>query len=394
MPVERILLIVLDSAGVGELPDAAAFGDRGANTFLNIKRKRGRLNLPNLCSLGLGRVVDLGCPLVDPVGCYGKMAEKAPGKDTTSGHWELAGLALDQPFPTYPDGFPKELIQRFEDAIGRKTLGNYPRSGTTILDELGEDHLRTGFPIVYTSADSVFQIAAHEEIIPLSQLYEFSRIARELLSGRHSVARVIARPFRGRPGAFERNNAGRRDYSLQPPGKTLPDYLKENGQISIGIGKIGSIFGHRGFTEEIHTRDNQDGVDKILKALTQTQGRKGLILANLVDFDMVFGHRRNVEGYASALEAFDQALERIMPAICMTDLLAITADHGCDPTFSAHTDHTREYVPLLLFGPGINKGVDLGVRSTFADCGQSLADLLGVGPLAQGISFKREIIDE
>jgi phosphopentomutase len=394
MAIERIIWIVLDSLGVGELPDAVDFGDQGANTLLNIKRKRGRLDLPNLCSLGLGRIVDLDCPLVPPLGCFGKMAEKAPGKDTTSGHWELAGLALERPFPTYPQGFPKEVIRLFEKGIGRKTIGNYPRSGTVILDELGEEHLETGRPIVYTSADSVFQIATHEEIIPLEELYGFSRVAREILVGKHSVARVIARPFSGEPGRFERNNAGRRDFSIQPPGKTLLDHIKEDGQISIGLGKIGSIFGHKGFTEETLTNDNQDGLEKIVETMDRTRGERGLLFANLVDFDMVFGHRRNVEGYARALESFDLGLERIVDSMEGTDLLVITADHGCDPTFHIHTDHTREYVPILVFGKSLKKGVDLGIRETFADCGQTLADLLGVGPLEQGTSFKKEILDD
>lgn len=394
MALERIIWIVLDSAGVGELPDAAMFQDQGANTLLNIRKQRGRLDLPNLCSLGLGRIVDLDCPRGPVVGCYGKMAERSPGKDTTSGHWELAGLILEQPFPTYPQGFPPEVMAEFEKRIGRQTLGNYPRSGTTILEELGEEHLRTGYPIVYTSADSVFQIAAHEKVITLEELYEFSRIAREILTGEHRVARVIARPFIGKPGKFERNNAGRRDFSIKPPGMTLLNYIKNSGQMSMGLGKIGSIFGHSGFTDEVLTKDNRDGMDKIVEAMVQTRGQKGLIFANLVDFDMVYGHRRNAEGYGAALEEFDRGLEPLMASLDVADLLVITADHGCDPTFAAHTDHTREYVPLLMFGRSIKQGVDLGIRPTFADCGQTLADILGVGPLAQGQSFKKEILDD
>ena len=394
MDSKRMVLIILDSAGVGELPDAGRFNDQGAHTIGNISRERGFLDLKNLCSLGLGRIADIGCAEVPVTGCYGKMAERSVGKDTTTGHWEIAGLVTEKPFPTYPKGFPTEIIRKFEERIHCKTLGNYPRSGTVILEELGEEHLKTGFPIVYTSADSVFQIAAHEEAIPLERLYEYCLLAREILVREHSVARVIARPFTGSPGSFTRNNAGRRDYSIEPSGQTLLDYLKNAGLISVGIGKIGSIFGHRGFTQEIPTKDNRDGLDQILKAMAETETRSGLIFANLVDFDMVYGHRRDVEGYAQALESFDRRLPQIMEALNPGDILMISADHGCDPTFKAHTDHTREYVPLLVYGKGLNKGVDLGTRSTFADCGQTIAEVFGVGPLAHGAGFKKDLIDD
>jgi len=392
--INRVILIVMDSVGVGQLPDAERFNDDRTDTLLHIYQQTGRLDIPNLCALGLGKISAVGCKTQEIVGCYGKMGEQSPGKDTTTGHWEIAGLVLDSAFPTYPNGFPLDIIEAFEKKIGKKILGNYPRSGTKIIEELGEKHLKTGRPIVYTSADSVFQIAAHEDIIPLEDLYEYCRIARSILSGQHAVGRVIARPFKGTPGKFERHNAARKDFSVAPPAETLLDLLKKKGFVTVGVGKIGDLFGHRGLTDEIHTHSNEDGVDRTLESMEKYRKKKGLIFVNLVDFDMLYGHRRNVAGYAEALEAFDRRIPQMLQAMSPEDLLMITADHGCDPSHNVHTDHTREYVPLLVYGKAIKKDIDLGIRSTFADCGQTIADILGAGKLASGKSFKRDILYE
>ena len=392
--IRRIILIVLDSVGIGSLPDAQAYNDEGANTLGNLYRVRGHLNVPNILHLGLGKLVDIGDMPAETIGCYGKMAERSASKDTTIGHWEIAGILVDQPLPTYPDGFPQALIAEFEKRIGTKTLGNCPASGTEIIKDLGREHLSTGYPIVYTSADSVFQIAAHEQIVPLEKLYEYSRIARRLLAGEHAVGRVIARPFKGTVESFERNNAGRKDFSSPPPEATLLDRLKDRDHFIAGVGKIGDIFGHRGLTEEIHTRDNADGVDKTIASMHKYRHQSGLIFTNLVDFDMVYGHRRNVEGYAVALEEFDRRLPQLFDAMVGDDILILTADHGCDSTHRIHTDHTREYVPLLVCGEMVKRNVDLGVRETFADCGQTIADLLDAEPLRHGRSFRKDIIDE
>lgn len=392
--IKRVILIVMDSVGVGHLPDAERFNDDRTDTLLHIYQQTGRLDIPNLCALGLGKISAVGCKTQEIVGCYGKMGEQSPGKDTTTGHWEIAGLVLDSAFPTYPNGFPLDIIEAFEKKIGKKILGNYPRSGTKIIEELGEKHLKTGRPIVYTSADSVFQIAAHEDIIPLENLYEYSRIARSILSGQHAVGRVIARPFMGTPGKFERHNAARKDFSETPPAETLLDLLKKKRFVTVGIGKIGDLFGHRGLSAEIHTHSNEDGVDRTLESMEKYRKKKGLIFVNLVDFDMLYGHRRNVAGYAEALEAFDCRIPQMLQAMSPEDLLMITADHGCDPSHNVHTDHTREYVPLLVYGKAIKKDIDLGIRSTFADCGQTIADILGAGKLASGKSFKRDILYE
>ena len=389
--INRIILIVMDSVGVGHMPDADRFHDDGANTLLHIFRQRGRLDIPHLCSLGLGRLVDVGCGAVQTAGCYGRMGEQSPAKDTTVGHWEIAGVILESPLPTYPGGFPPNVIGAFEEMIGRKTLGNCPSSGTAIIRTLGMGHLRTGYPIVYTSADSVFQIAAHKDMVPLETLYGYCRMARHILRGEHGVGRVIARPFTGPPGQFERDNGARRDFSLPPPSETLLDVMTAGGLFVVGIGKIGDIFGHRGLTEEIHTDGNESGIEKIIQVMNRQREGKGLIFANLVDFDMIYGHRRDAEGYAKALEAFDRGIPRIMDAMSGSDVLIITADHGCDPTHSRHTDHTREYVPLMVYGKPVKGGVDLGTRDTFADCGQTIADMLGVGALKNGKSFKEVI---
>ena len=392
--VARIILIVLDSVAIGALPDAPEYNDGGANTLGNLYQARGQLKVPNLLGLGLGKLVDIGETPAEPSGCYGKMAERSASKDTTIGHWEIAGIVVDRPLPTYPDGFPPAVIAEFEKRIATQTLGNRPASGTEIITELGRAHLATGYPIVYTSADSVFQIAAHEQIIPLEKLYEYSKIARKLLTGEHAVGRVIARPFKGTVDHFERNNAGRRDFSVPPPHPMLLDQLQARGRFTAGVGKIGDIFDHRGLTEEIHTRDNLDGIDKTLASMHQYRGQSGLIFTNLVDFDMAYGHRRNVEGYAAALEEFDRRLPQLLDAMARDDILIITADHGCDPTHRIHTDHTREYVPLLVGGAVVRKNGDLGTRATFADCGQTIADLLDARPLSHGRSFKKDLLDE
>jgi phosphopentomutase len=389
--INRVILIVMDSVGVGHLPDARRFNDDRTHTLLHIYQHTGRLDIPNLCALGIGKIAAVGCKTQEIIGSYGKMGEQSANKDTTTGHWEIAGLVLDVAFPTYPHGFPLDIIEAFEKKIGKKILGNYPGSGTQIIEVLGEEHLKSGRPIVYTSADSVFQIAAHQEIIPLAKLYAYCRIARGILTGRHAVGRVIARPFVGTPGKFERHNAARKDFSVSPPAETLLDVLQAKGFFTVGIGKIGDLFGHRGLSAEIHTAGNHEGVDRTLAAMEDYRKQKGLIFVNLVDFDMLYGHRRNLPGYAGALEAFDRRLPEILHAMAADDLLILTADHGCDPSYEAHTDHTREYVPLLVYGTGIKKGVDLGTRSTFADCGQTIADLLGAGRLAFGKSFKKDL---
>lgn len=373
--IERVILIVLDSVGIGELPDASRYGDQGSNTLVNTARAVGGLNLPHLASLGLGHIAAIpGVPPVpSPQANFGRMREKSAGKDTTTGHWEIAGLIVSQPFPIYPEGFPPDLIREFERRIGRRTLGNKPASGTAIIEELGTEHLRTGYPIVYTSADSVFQIAAHEDVIPVDELYAMCRTARELLTGEHAVARVIARPFTGEPGSFRRTPR-RHDFSLPPIGKTILDALKEKGLEVVAVGKIADIFAGRGITRSLSTRDNQDGVDKTLRAMRETGG--GLIFTNLVDFDMLYGHRNDPVGYARALEAFDRRLPEIVDVLQTTDMLIITGDHGCDPT-TASTDHTREYVPLLVYGRTLASGIDLGTRETFADVAATVAEIFG-----------------
>jgi len=390
--VKRVIIIVLDSMGVGELPDAAAYGDEGSNTLANTAKAVGGLALPHMQQLGLGHVTAIeGVPPCDePLGAYGRMAEASAGKDTTTGHWEMSGIYSPQPLPTYPNGFPKELIEEYERRIGRKTLGNYPRSGTVIIQELGEEHMRTGYPIVYTSADSVFQVAAHEEVIPIEELYRICRIAREMLVGEHAVGRVIARPFVGKPGNFTRTER-RKDFSLLPPEPTLLDRLVAAGRPVMGVGKIEDIFAHRGLSQSVHSPNNMACVDQTLAYMKESQ--KGLIFANLVDFDMLWGHRNNPQGYAGGLEAFDRRLPEIMGAMTPPDVLFLTADHGNDPT-TPSTDHSREYVPLLAYGSRIKPGVDLGTRETFADLGATVAELLGIEPLPFGTSFAEEILGE
>jgi len=383
--IERVILIVLDSVGVGALPDAPEYGDAGANTLAHVAEAVGGLALPNLEALGLGYVGEFkGIRRTShPDACFGRMAELSKGKDTTTGHWELAGLVSREAFPTYPKGFPKEIIAAFEQAIGRKVLGNRPASGTEIIKELGEEHLRTGSPIVYTSADSVFQIAAHERVIPVEELYRMCRAARALLKAPHRVGRVIARPFIGEPDTFVRTE-GRRDFSVEPTGPTLLDELRNAGQPVIGIGKIEDLFAGRGLARAIHTSNNAASLDATMRTLSAVP--RGLIFVNLVDFDTLYGHRNNAAGYAKALEAFDARVPDLLGALHLNDLLMLTADHGNDPT-TPGTDHSREYVPLLAYGPRLARGVHLGTRRTFADVGQTIADALRAKCLAWGDSF-------
>ncbi len=386
--MNRAIIIVLDGVGVGELPDAHQYGDEGSNTLGNLSSAVGGLRLPNLERMGLGNIIPIEGvrPSPQPESSYGKMAELSPGKDSTTGHWEIAGLILSRPFPTYPDGFPKQVMESFEKAIGRGTLGNYPASGTEIIEELGEEHLRTRFPIVYTSADSVFQIAAHEEVVPIEELYRLCKIARDMLRGEHGVARVIARPFIGRPGSFERTER-RKDYSLPPPGPTILDVLERDGYPVVGIGKIDDLFANRGLTKSLHSVENMACCDYILTAMKETQS--GLVFANLVEFDMVWGHRNNPQGFAEALKAFDSRLPEILDLLTQDDLLFLTADHGNDPT-TPSTDHSREYVPVLAWGAKVRSGVDLGTRHSFADLGATIGELFGV-TLPNGKSFLSRI---
>lgn len=381
----RVVLIVLDSVGIGQMPDAAEYGDEGSDTLGHLFEYR-PVHVPNLRRYGLGNIRPMRLPpAAQPEGAFGRAAIASRGKDTTTGHWEMAGLLTEIPFPTYPHGFPDEVIKPFEQAIGRKILGNYPASGTEIIQQLGEEHMRTGRPIVYTSADSVFQVAAHEEVIPVEELYRICEIARTLLSGKHRVGRVIARPFIGQPGNFQRTER-RRDYAIEPPEATMVDILKEAGYQTISVGKIGSIFCHRGFTREIPAGNNMASVDGTLWALRDTASDgSGLIFVNLVDFDMLYGHRNDPEGYARALEAFDARLPEIEAHLQDDDLLMLTADHGCDP-LTPSTDHSREYVPILAYGHRVTPGVDLGIRSSLADLGQTIADNFDLR-LSRGQSF-------
>jgi phosphopentomutase len=382
---DRVVWIVLDSVGVGPLPDAAEYGDTGRDTLGHIARAR-PLALPNLVRLGLGniRALDHLAPAPNPLGCFGKAATRSPGKDTTTGHWEMAGVWLARPFPVYPHGFPPELIEQFEAAIGRRILGNKPASGTEILKELGEEHMRTGRPIVYTSGDSVFQVAAHEEVIPVPELYRMCEIARKLLTGPHEVGRVIARPFTGVPGSFRRTER-RHDYAVPPPRPMLLDVLGERGVPVLGVGKIHDIYDGRGVDHFLRTTSNADGMEKLRSAMAGQPS--GLIFSNLVDFDMLYGHRKDVEGFARSLEEFDRLLAPLLDELRPKDLLLITADHGCDPdSCSPSTDHSREYVPVLAYGPKARAGVSLGTRETLADLGQTVGENFGV-TIPHGTSF-------
>jgi phosphopentomutase len=379
----RVIWIVLDSVGVGEMPDAAAYGDAGSDTLGNIARLRG-LDLPNLCRLGLGNlkpIPQLPAALA-PEGDYGRCTLASPGKDTTTGHWEMVGIHLPKPFPLFPHGFPPEIMREFENRIGRSALGNKAASGTEIIAELGEEHVRTGCPIVYTSADSVFQVAAHEDVIPLWELYRMCEIAREILHGPYEVGRVIARPFEGEPGTFRRT-ANRHDYAVPPPRGMLLDRLEEKKIEVFSVGKIFDVFLGRGISDHVKTKSNADGMAKTLDAMKDVN--TGLIYVNLVDFDQQYGHRNDVAGYGGALEEFDRWLPEFSAALRPDDLAILTADHGCDPT-TPSTDHSREYVPLIVFGPHAKQGVNLGLRATLSDIGQTVAQNFATS-IEKGTSF-------
>ncbi len=387
--LKRAILVVLDGVGAGANSDAHDYGDDGASSLEHCAKAIGGLSLPNLGSIGLGNITPIEGtpPTAEARGAYGRMAEKAAGKDSTTGHWEMTGVVLHKPLPTYPHGFPSDVVEAFEQAIGRKVIGNKAASGTEIIQELGEEHVRTGRPILYTSADSVFQVAAHQEVIPLPELYHMCEIARNLLTSEHAVGRVIARPFIGTPGAFKRTEH-RRDFSLAPLGTTLLDLLKDASKDVIGIGKIEDLFAGRGLTQRDHTETNRDGMATTLRWLERDFS--GLLFVNLVEFDMLWGHRRDSEGYAQALRDVDGWFAQVQRAMRAEDAIFFTADHGVDPTYHG-TDHTREQVPLLAYGNPVWPGVNLGVRPTFADLGQTLAQAFAVGPLAAGTSFAHDI---
>jgi phosphopentomutase len=391
-----VILIVMDSVGCGELPDAGAYGDEGSDTLGNIAREV-PLRVPALRSLGLDRIVDIGSALPDgpasgasvatPLGAYGRMAEQSAGKDSVTGHWELAGLVLDRPFPTFPDGFPPQVIAEFERRIGRGILANTVASGTAIIEQLADEHVRPGKPIVYTSADSVFQIAAHEDVVPVAELYRWCEIAFDIVARGLGVGRVIARPFVGESGGYMRT-ANRHDFALTPFAPTLLDAVKDTGQPVVAVGKIADLFAGRGVTETIHTGNDAEGMDGIEDAMARID--RGLIFANLVDFDTQFGHRNDVAGYAANLERFDIRLQGLLPKLREDDVLFVTADHGNDPS-TPSTDHSREHVPVMAVGSSIREGVDIGTRPTFADLGQTVAEILGAGTLPNGSSFLGEI---
>lgn len=386
--MKRVFLTVMDAVGAGALPDAEKYGSAGANTLGHVIEKC-HPDLPNMAGLGLSRIPGTGYPEPERIiGAYGRAAELSAGKDTTSGHWELAGVRVETPFPVFPDGFPRELIERFEKAIGYPTIGNKPSSGTVILEELGEEHRQRMAPIVYTSADSVFQIACNEEIFPRKQLYEFCRIAREMLQGPWGVGRVIARPFVGTPGHYTRTD-GRRDFSIPPCGKTLPDYLAEAGMDSIGIGKIEDILAMRGLTESDHAVGNPACIASLLKYAEKDFN--GLCFTNLVDTDSAYGHRNDPVGFARALEEIDRSIPEMMKRLHEGDLMIITADHGCDPT-TVSTDHDREYIPLMVWHPGMNHAIDLGTRKTYADVAATCAEWLGISERFGAESFAKDLL--
>jgi len=380
----------MDSVGIGALPDAGNFGDIGANTLGNIAIKQKGINLSNLQRLGLGNIDNIvGVePILSPLGAFGKSLEVSNGKDTTTGHWELSGLHLTEPFKTFPKGFPKDIIDSFECEIGRRVLGNKAASGTEILDELGEEHMKTGYPIVYTSADSVLQIAAHEEIIPLEKLYEMCKIAREIMMGDNAIARIIARPFVGTPGNFDRTS-NRKDYSLDPSGETVLDIVKKEGLDVIAIGKIEDIFNGKGITDAVHTTDNMDGIDKTIEYIQKES--KGIIFTNLVDFDSKYGHRRDPKGYKEALEKFDSRIPEILNSMKDNDIIIFTADHGNDPTYQG-SDHTREYIPIIIYGKHVKGNVNIGTRKSFADIAATISDIFTIQSTGNGESFKDLIL--
>lgn len=388
--INRVILFVLDSVGIGGLPDAEQFGDFNVNTLGNIAKSTDDFKIPNLKKMGIGNIEGVDAIEADPspIGAFGRSLEASNGKDTTTGHWEIAGLYIEHPFKTYPDGFPDHIIKSFEEQTGRKVIFNKPASGTVVLDEYGEEHMRTGNPIVYTSADSVFQIAAHEEIIPLEELYNMCQIARDMLRGDDQVARVIARPFVGTPGNFQRTS-NRRDYSLKPFDKTVLDFAKESGLEVKAVGKIVDIYDGEGITEDVHTKDNMDGVDQTIRFMKEDF--KGILFTNLVDFDAKFGHRRDVDGYRQALEEVDARFPEMMSLMKEDDLLIVLADHGNDPAYKG-SDHTREYIPILIYGDQVKKGVDIGTRKTFADIAATISDILEIPATPYGTSFKNEIL--
>ena len=387
--MKRVFLIVLDSFGIGAMPDAKAFGDEGVNTLAACATSK-ELHIPNMLKAGLGNIDGVAClpKEENPIGAYARLTEKSNGKDTTIGHWEIAGIVSENPLPTYPDGFPEEVLEPFRKATGRGVLANAPWSGTAVIDAFGEEHQKTGDLIVYTSADSVFQIAAHEETVPLEKLYEYCKIARTQLQGKHGVGRVIARPFVGTPGAYKRTS-NRHDYSLEPPAKTLLDAVKDAGKDSIGVGKIHDIFAGVGTTEHVYNKSNADGMAHTDHF--ESRGFEGLCFVNLVDFDMLFGHRRDIDGYAKALTEFDAWLGQFLPKLGEEDVVLITADHGCDPSYSATTDHTREYVPVLVLGKHVKPG-NLGTRDSFADIAATVAEMLQVELATPGKSFAKEVL--
>lgn len=387
----RVIWMIIDSVGIGEMPDSKDFGDVGVNTLGNIVKSYKDIKIPNLINLGIANIdkIDFLDNIENPIGCFGRCLEVSNGKDTTTGHWEMTGVLVKKPFKTFENGFPKDIIEEFERRTNRKVVGNKPASGTEILDEYGEHQMKTGDVIVYTSADSVFQIAAHEEVIPLDELYKMCEIAREIMMGDNAVARVIARPYIGKKkGEFERTS-NRRDYSLNPFEKTVLDYIKESNLDVIAVGKIEDIFNGQGITEAIHTKDNMDGVDQTINYIKKEN--KGLIFTNLVDFDSKYGHRRDVLGYKNALEEFDKRIPEIIDAMKEDDILIINSDHGNDPTYKG-TDHTRESIPVLVYGKNIKNGVNLGIRKSFADIGKTVSDILNIDKLENGISFKDEIM--
>ena len=385
--MKRAIIIVLDAVGIGELPDADKYGDKGSNTLMHVKEALPALNLKNMCNLGLGLIDgdNVYEKVNNPNGIYGKMAEHSAGKDTTTGHWEISGIWIDKPFPTYPNGFPKEIIEEFESKIGRKVLGNCVASGTVIIQELGDEHMKTGYPIVYTSADSVFQIACHEDIIPIEEQYRYCEIAREILHGDNGVGRVIARPFIGSNGHYTRTER-RKDFSLPPIAHTLLDYVSDAGLTVSAVGKIEDIFCNRGITQSVHTHTNAEGIEQTIKYIENAPD--GLIFTNLVDTDMLYGHRNDVEGFGKSLQYFDDNLPRIINAMSDDDILFITADHGCDPT-TPSTDHSREYVFLLGYGKNI-KPHNIGIRKTYADLAKTIANYFNIENDLHGEKFDLE----
>mgnify|MGYP000944175067 CR=1 FL=1 len=387
--VDRVFLIVMDSLGVGEMHDAADYGDEGSHTLGNIIKELDGLNIPNLVRLGIGNIKSIDIPYSEPspIGNFGKASEVSKGKDTTTGHWEIAGIQLTDPFPVYPDGFPPEVMDAFHQAIDNNSLWNKPASGSEIINVLGDVHVKTGKVIVYTSADSVFQIAAHEDIVSLDDLYRYCEAARRILQGKHGVGRVIARPFVGSPGNYIRTK-NRKDFSLPPVGPTILDVLTEKGIPTIGVGKISDIFAGRGLQNSLSAKTNEEGIEVILQLINSDT--KGLVFVNLIDFDMLYGHRNDVKGYGASIEALDKRIPELLKALNDNDVLILTADHGCDPT-TPSTDHSREYVPVLVYGKSLKKGVDLGILNSFSDIGATVLDLFGVESKLEGSSFLSDI---